>query len=103
MKIGDSGYLDIVKQKNINDKINSEEDKKLREVSEEFEAIFVKQLLDGMEKTIDRKNSMFHGGNAEEIFRGMLNEKTAQNMAATGDFGIAKMLYEQLSKTIKRG
>ena len=39
---------------------------KLKQVSKDFEAIFVKQLLEAMEKTLDRENDLFNGGQAEK-------------------------------------
>ena len=73
-------------------------DKKLEKVAQDFEAIFIKKLFDEMDKTIDRKNSLFYGGEAEDIFRGMLNEERAKDMAKTGGIGLSEIIYKQLSR-----
>lgn len=77
-------------------------EKSLKEATEDFESIFIKMLLDAQDKTVDRKDSMFYGGNSEDIFRSMLNEERSKGMAKTGEFGLAKLMYDQLSKNIKK-
>ena len=59
------------------DKIQKEK-KDLKKVSQEFEAIFLKKIMDEMDKTIDKKDSMFYGGNAEDVFQGMLPYRSFQ-------------------------
>lgn len=75
------------------------EETRLREVSREFEALFIKQMLDTMRKTI-QKSELNDGGFAEEIYEDMLYDQYAQTMAKTKSFGIAEMLYNQLSAYI---
>ncbi len=70
--------------------------KKLYKVCEEFEAIFIKQMLNAMKKTIN-KSDFLHGGMAEDFFEDMLYDKYAEEMAETGNFGLARVLYDQLS------
>jgi Rod binding domain-containing protein len=69
---------------------------KLYKVSQEFEAIFIKQMLNVMRKSVN-KTGLMDGGMAEEIFEDMLYDEYAQNMAKSGSFGIADMIYRQLS------
>ena len=73
-------------------------DKNLKEATEDFEAVIIKILLDAQDKTIDREDSMFYGGNGEDIFRSMLNDERSKSMSKSGEFGLAKLMYEQLSK-----
>lgn len=79
----------------------TKDEKKLKEASEDFEAIFVKMMLDSMDKTIDRKDSLINGGEAEEMFHDMLNNEWAKNMSKSQSLGIAEMLYKQLSERLK--
>lgn len=78
----------------------SKDQKKLKQAAQEFEAIFVKQMLDAMEKTVDRSNSILSGGSAEEYFRSMLNDHVARNIS-TGPggsgFGLAEAIYRDMS------
>ncbi len=74
---------------------------KLYKTSVEFEAIFIKQMLNAMKKTV-HKTGLMEGGFAENIFEDMLYDEYAKKMAETGNFGLATTLYKQLSasKTI---
>jgi flagellar protein FlgJ len=69
---------------------------KLYKVSQEFEAIFIKQMLNVMRKSVN-KTGLMDGGMAEEIFEDMLYDEYAQKMAESGSFGIAEMIYRQLN------
>jgi flagellar protein FlgJ len=79
------------RQKNVASK-----DPKLYQVCEEFESLFIKQMLNSMKKTV-HKGEMMHGGYAEEIFEDLLYDEYALLMAKTSGFGIADMTYRQLS------
>jgi Rod binding domain-containing protein len=69
---------------------------RLYKVSQEFEAIFIKQMLNVMRKSVS-KTGLMDGGMAEEIFEDMLYDEYAQKMAESGSFGIADMIYRQLN------
>ena len=77
---------------------SSGDDKKLMQAARDFEAIFVQQVLDMMDKTIDRENSLLSGGNTESYWRGMLNGEIARVMCAgRSGFGLAECIYRQMS------
>lgn len=98
---GDIGYLNMIKgSKDI--KEETKDEKKLKEQCKDFEAIFVKMMLDSMDKTIDHKNDPFYGGQGEEIFKGMLNDERSKEIAKTQSVGIAELMYKQLSKGLKK-
>lgn len=99
MKIGDAGYINLMKKPSFEEPKTTEE-KKLKEVSQQFESIFVKMLIDSMDKTVDRKSSMFYGGQGEEVFRNMLNDEKAKDISKGAGIGLAKSIYEQLSKHV---
>jgi Rod binding domain-containing protein len=74
---------------------------KLEKAAKELESVFLKQLLDAMDKTVDREESMLSGGHAEEMFRGMLNEHVALSWSKkTGGsgLGLAEHIYKQLER-----
>jgi peptidoglycan hydrolase FlgJ len=73
--------------------------KALDGATRDLESVFVYMLLKEMRKTVPETKFM-HGGRGEEIFRDMLDEEMSKKMsAAPGEgLGIAKMLYEQLSR-----
>lgn len=74
------------------------ENDKLREVTREFEALFVKQMLDSMYNTLSPEDGLFYGGQSENIFRDMLNMEYAREMSFSGTFGLADSMYDQLSR-----
>jgi peptidoglycan hydrolase FlgJ len=73
--------------------------KALDGATRELESVFVYMLLKEMRKTVP-ETKFLHGGKGEEIFRDMLDEEMSRKMSAAPSegIGIAKMLYEQLSR-----
>jgi flagellar protein FlgJ len=79
----------------------NQDQKKLKKAAQEFEAIFVQQMLDAMDKTVDRKDSFLNGGSSEEYFRSMLNEEISKSMTTRqggSGFGLAESIYRQMSE-----
>ncbi|RXJ90212.1 hypothetical protein CRV01_03360 [Arcobacter sp. CECT 8983] len=71
------------------------EDDGLRKVSNDFEAFFMKQLLD-----ISLKDSTFAGeGSGSDIIKGMYTDTISRQSAGT--LGISDMLYNFLSERKK--
>ncbi len=68
---------------------------KLYKVCQDFESIFIKQMLNVMRKTV-HKTGLMDGGMAEEIFEDMLYDDYALKMAQSSQFGISDMLYKEL-------
>jgi flagellar protein FlgJ len=72
-------------------------DEKLMNVCIEMESLFVARMLKEMRNTV-HKNALLHGGFAEEVFEDMLYDEYALRLSKTSNLGLAKMLYEELSK-----
>lgn len=71
----------------LNDE-NVEAPSELREVFDDFVGqTFFKQMLSAMRKTVD-KPAYFHGGRAEEVFQGQLDQVLSEHMteATASDF-----------------
>ena len=75
-------------------------DEALYGACQDFEAIFVRQMLKSMKSTIE-KTGLLDGGFAEEVYDDMLYDEYAKKMVKTGGFGVADMLYNQLANDIK--
>jgi len=84
------------------DKAGSREEKlkQLKETAKDFESIFVHNLMKSMRQTVQKTN-LISGGNAENIYQDMLDENYSKIVSKRADFGIARKIYEQFSKTIK--
>lgn len=73
-----------------------DKDSKLFQACQDFEAIFLKQMLNVMRKTVD-KGELLNGGFAEDVFEDMLYDEYAKKMAKHSRFGLSEMLYRELS------
>ncbi len=71
------------------------QDPELRKAAEGFEAVFIRQVIGSMRKA-QLANEMF-GSTATENFCEIADAKTAESMAKLGQFGIADLVYRQLS------
>ncbi|WP_223111626.1 rod-binding protein [Thiospirochaeta perfilievii] len=89
--VGNSKAVNL--QKSIT---NSKDDQKLKESCKEFEAMFIKQMLSSMKKTVN-KSGLIKENMGEKIFDDMLSDEYSKSMAQTSSFGIADMMYKQLA------
>lgn len=69
----------------------------LYKVCQDFEALLIKQMLDAMRKTVNKSDEARGGGMGQDIFEGMLYDEYAKKMAETAQFGLAEMIYRQVS------
>lgn len=76
---------------------NKPVDKKLMKACVEYESIFVAKMLKEMRQTV-HKSEWLHGGRAEEIFEDMLYDEYAHNISKNSNLGLAKMVYDELSR-----
>lgn len=76
-------------------------DEALKKAACDFEAVFVRQLLEIMDSTV-QKSELMHGGQAEGIFKSMLNEEVAKEIASNPatSFGLAEQIYKQMKDAI---
>lgn len=81
------------------DKNKEFEKKRLREVSEDFEALMINQMLKEMRKTVN-KSDLINGGMAEQIFEDMLYDEYSKEFSKTKTFGLSDIIYNQLEKYI---
>jgi len=73
------------------------EQSKLRTAAQEFESVFVAQLLSTMRQSSTETDFLGENSTTMKIFNGMLDEKYAMEIAKTGQLGLAEMLIQQLS------
>ena len=78
---------------------NQSEMARLRESCQDFESIFVKQMLDSMKKTVNR-SELVKRNMGEDIFEDMLYDEYAKKMTETSRLGIAEMMFNQLSRQL---
>lgn len=71
----------------------------LKQVSREFEALFVGMMLKSMRSTVGT-DSLTGGGRGEEVYRSLLDQEYAMEIARGGGLGLGTMLEEQLARHI---
>jgi flagellar protein FlgJ len=98
------GQAQASKMTELQKQTGSRDEKKLQQAAKDFEAVFVHQMLEAMDKTVDREGSIMGGGNSEQYFRGMLNEEIAKSMTnrvGGSGFGLAESIYKQMAAQMK--
>ncbi|MCL2026140.1 MAG: rod-binding protein [Leptospirales bacterium] len=75
------------------------EKRKLMDACHDLEAIFISKMLKEMRKSIG-KSEWLHGGFAQEIFEDMLYDEYSQQISRNSNMGLAKMLYDEMSKKL---
>ncbi len=70
-------------------------DKEVRQVAEQFEAMFTTYMLKVMNESIDRSD-LVKRNMGEEIFQDLLNEQYANKAAKTGQMGLSNLIYKTL-------
>ena len=72
---------------------------KLKQACQDFEAIFIKQMLDSMKKTVN-KSELTKKNMGEDIFEDMLYDEYAKKMSSTAGLGVGDMMFQQLSRQL---
>lgn len=68
----------------------------LRKAAQQFEALFTQQMLKGMRQTMP--GDSLTGSEEGQLYRDMLDQQLAQNLAQGRGFGLADMLVRHLSR-----
>lgn len=73
------------------------EDKSLRKVAEDFESVFISQMIAPMMETVNA-DGIFSGGHAEKVYRSMMVDEFGKSFSKSGGLGIADQVYNELLK-----
>ena len=68
-----------------------------KQIGQDFEALFVTQMLELMSQGVETPEVM-GGGSAEGIYRSMMNEKIANEIAKSGGLGVAEAIENQVKR-----
>jgi peptidoglycan hydrolase FlgJ len=68
---------------------------KIKEAAQEFEAVFISQMLEHMFGGV-KTNELFGGGQSEDIYRSMMIDEYGKLIAKSGGVGIADQVTRQL-------
>lgn len=70
---------------------------KIKAAGDEFEAVYLSQMMDLMFSKIET-DPMFGGGKGEEVFRSMMMVEYGRNMVKAGGVGLSASIQQQLLK-----
>jgi flagellar protein FlgJ len=70
--------------------------KKLKKLTADFESVFLYYVLKSMRNTVP-KSGFIYGKGGEEIYRSMVDQEMAENMAERRETGISDILFKQLA------
>lgn len=73
----------------------SKNNEAIEQAAEDFEAVFMAEMLKPMFDQI-KPNGMFGGGKGEEVFQGMMVQEYGKIMADRGGIGIAEQVREEM-------
>ena len=74
---------------------------KLKRACEDFEALFIYQLLKAMRSTLP-KDKYLGGGIGQGVFFSLLDQHLSQKISQAEPLGIAQMLYRKLRQQVVR-
>lgn len=72
-------------------------DAQLKQVSQNFESIFIQMMLKEMRNSVEKSN-LFGNSQATQFFESMRDEEIAKQLSASGGIGIGAMVYTQLKQ-----
>jgi flagellar protein FlgJ len=72
----------------------------LRKVSQDFESLFLAYMLKTMKQAIP-KSGYLGDSQGEKIFTEMKDEELAKGMAKAGGIGLARLLEQQLTQSLR--
>jgi flagellar protein FlgJ len=78
-----------------NSALASKDLEKIKEAADEFEAMFLSEMLKPMFEGIE-VNELFGGGKGEEVFRDFLIAEYGKKMVKSGGIGLAKFVQDEL-------
>ncbi len=84
-------------KKKLEEAADSKDEKKLRDVCEQFEAVFVNMLFKEMRKTV-QEGGLVEKSQARETFEGMLDEEMSKKVTEGGGIGLADMMVKSFMK-----
>ena len=96
-------YVDPLGLKDLTGDKSLSKEQKLRQVSEQFESLFLSQLMHEMRGSADTSDLLGEDSMASKTFRDMWDSAVTQSSAERSSLGIADMVYKQLASVYLTG
>lgn len=68
---------------------------KLKKASEDFEALFINQLLQSMRRTV-LKSKFLEDAPGKEVYQSLFDREISKKMAQKGALGVGKIIYRKV-------
>ncbi|MEO7717013.1 MAG: rod-binding protein [Capsulimonas sp.] len=70
----------------------------LKKACQQFESYFLDLMFKEMRKSIPKSTLLKDEGDQQQTFQELIDQKVSETMSDRGDFGLAKMMYTQLTR-----
>lgn len=70
--------------------------KQIEEAAQDFEAMFLTEMIRPMFSEVNKPNPTFGGGKGEEVFNGMMLQEYGKIMARAGGVGLAEHVKAEM-------
>lgn len=88
--------------KKTDDEKTQERLQKLRHVSEQFESILIRNMLQAMRETVP-EGGLFDRGIEKDIFESLFDDEISQRMSSRHQMGFSELVFRQLSGKLNLG
>jgi flagellar protein FlgJ len=82
----------------------AKEESKLKDACQQFEQMYLQQMLGEMRKTTGKAEGGGGGGEGggqqQDMFQGMLDQERAKAWSQEGGVGLANLLFQQMKQTM---
>jgi Rod binding domain-containing protein len=84
-----------VSSRDVKDPEHAKKNAEIKQLSEDFESLFLGMVLKSMRDSV-QKSGLIDGGNAENIYRSLLDDEYAKQMASQHHTGLADQIADFL-------
>jgi flagellar protein FlgJ len=99
MNLAQMNASSVAREKALENALNPRDVAEIKKAAKEFESIFMNMMLESMRKTVPT-DGLMGGGNAEDIYRSMLDSEYAKVLAEHQSSGLADTISRQLLESM---
>ncbi len=92
-------YTNLSELNNLRRDVKNNDPRAIREVAQQFEALFTQMMLDSMQKASDVFQTEYSNSHELGLYQDLLNKQISIDTAQHSTFGIAELLMAQFEKT----
>ncbi len=81
--------------------VPDEQKAQLKNLAQDYEGVFLNQLVSAMRKTVP-ENEFMPTSHAEKVYRSMLDQEYAKQLAKSEQIGLSKVVYAQLLRAAEK-